>query len=93
MADVSLELLQALVQQSLQEQQATRQELADLRNITLHALDIARRIDRHITELRTDLETMLTSELASRLAVRDTVLSTRLDNIEARLCALEHRSS
>jgi predicted nucleic acid-binding Zn-ribbon protein len=92
MAEVSLEMLQSLVQRGLDEQAALRREVGEVRSLALALADQGRRLERRfgdmerrISDIRDDLELMLRAELMGRLGHFETQIEARLDGLEARL--------
>jgi hypothetical protein len=73
MPEVTLEMLQALVQRVLHEQQDTRKkmrdmrrEMGDVRSLVLALNDKVQRIDRDLHEVKDDTWIMLKAELIGR---------------------------
>jgi len=85
MQEVSPEMLQALVQRSLDEQSALRRELGEMRSLLLALADQGRRIERRVGEIRDDIELMVKTELMGRLGHFETQIEARLDALESRL--------
>ena len=88
---VSLELLGKLLLDMQREQRAQRAEMREQRTLLVGLVELGRRTDRHLTELRDDLELMLKAELMGRLGHFETriehhisALAERVDTLEAR---------
>jgi hypothetical protein len=85
MPEVSLEMLQALMQKMLN-------ETGDLKGLVLALTEQQRRlerrigdVDRRLGEVRDDIEVMLKAELMGRMGHFETRIEARLEAIEARL--------
>jgi predicted nucleic acid-binding Zn-ribbon protein len=91
MADVSLEMLQSLMRQMLDEQKAARKEAADVRGLVLALTDQVRRLDRRVGEVRDDIEVMLRAEIMGRLGNAERDAEARIGELEARIAAIEER--
>jgi predicted nucleic acid-binding Zn-ribbon protein len=91
MADVSLEMLQSLMRQMLDEQKAARKEAADVRGLVLALTDQVRRLDRRVGEVRDDIEVMLRAEIMGRLGNAERDAEARISELEARIAAIEER--
>jgi len=92
MTEVTLEMLQALVQRVLNEQQDTRKEMRDMRReisdvhgLVLALNDKVQRIDRDLHEVKDDIWIMLKAELIGRQDHFETRVKARLDEFENRL--------
>ncbi len=79
MADVSLEMIQALVEHSLEGQNEMRRDTDDTRRVIIAALDQGRRIERRVEELRDDLEPMIKAELMGRVGHFETRIEARME--------------
>ena len=79
MAEVSLELLQAMVQRVLDEQDSQRRELNAVRSVLLDVVEQGRRTERRITEVKDDVELMVKSELMGRLGYFESRIEARID--------------
>ena len=90
---ITLEFLARLCQQTLQEARALRKEVADIRTLTLHAIEYSRRIERRVSEQRDDLELMIKAELGGAFAHMQTQMENHqqqeMDRLVARIRALE----
>lgn len=107
MTEISLEMLQTLMRQMLDEQRAARKEAADVRGLVLALTEQVRRVDRRMGELdrrmseldrrmgemRDDIEIMLKAEIMGRLGNAELKADARLDDLENRLAGLETRQN
>ncbi len=91
MADVTLEMLQALIQRANAEQTAIRRENNENRTLLLATVDQGRRIERRLNEITADIELMVKSELMGRLGHFEIQMEGRLEAMEGRLEAIETR--
>lgn len=85
MTEVSLEMLQALMQRGLDEQAATRREVGEMRSLLLALAEQGRRVERRVGEVRDDIELMVKAELMGRLGHFETQIEARLGALDARL--------
>jgi len=85
MADVTLEMLQVLIQRSLDEQKTLRREVGEVRSLAVALAEQGRRIERRVAEVRDDIEVMVKAELMGRLGHFEAQLEARLESIEDRL--------
>ncbi len=107
MADVTLEMLQALVQRSLDEQGAIRKENNEMRSLLLALVDQTRRVERRMADMErrlgdverrlgevvSDVELMVKSELMGRMGIFEQQSQNRYDELAQRVAALEARIS
>ena len=107
MADVTLEMLQGLVQRSLDEQSAIRKENNEMRSLLLALVDQTRRVERRmadmerrfgdverrLSEVVSDVELMVKSELMGRMGIFEQQSQNRYDELAQRVAALEARIS
>ena len=105
MADVTLEMLQGLLQRSLDEQGAIRKENNEMRSLLLALVDQTRRIERRMAgverrladverrlgEVVSDVELMVRSELMGRMGIFEQQSQNRYDEPAQRVAALEAR--
>jgi hypothetical protein len=96
MAEVTLELLQMLMLQSLDQQVATRREIADIRGLTLALNDKVQRLERLMLETRRDMHEvkddiwiMLKAELMGRMGNFETRIDAQIEALSERLANLE----
>src|SRR5271170_1542882 len=99
MADVTLEMIQSLVLQVLDEQRASRLEMraihrecGDIRGLTLALSDKVRRLSRDMHEIKDDLWIMLKAEIMGRSGHFETQYDSRLDVLSERIATLEARA-
>ena len=100
MADITLEMLQGLVQRSLDEQGAIRKENNEVRSLLLALVDQTRRIERRLADVErrlgevvSDVELMVKSELMGRMGIFEQQSESRYDELAQRVAALEARIS
>jgi hypothetical protein len=98
MAGVTLEMLQSLVLQVLDEQRATRLEMraihrecGDIQGLTLALSDKVTRLGRDMHEIKDGLWIMLKSEIMGRSGSFETQVDSKLDVLPERIAALEAR--
>ncbi len=98
MADVTLEMLQGLVQRNLDEQGAIRKENNEMRSLLLALVDQTRRVERRLTDVErrlgevvSDVELMVKSELMGRMGIFEQQSQKRYDELAERVAALEAR--
>jgi hypothetical protein len=92
MTDVSLELVQSLIERGLSEHAATRREMADMRTLLLGLNDKVNRLDRKVDEMRRemhevkdDIELMLKAELMGRMGNFETRIEASIEELTSRL--------
>ncbi len=85
MADVSLELLQTMVQRVLDDQDKQRRELNAIRSVLLDVVEQGRRTERRITEVKDDVELMVKSEMMGRLGYFETRMEARIEALASSL--------
>jgi len=107
MPEPTLELLQSLMLQSLDEQREIRHELGGQRSLLLALADQGQRLDRRMGdverrmgdverrmgEMRDDLELMLKAELMGRMGIFEVQAGHRRDELAHRVVALETREA
>ncbi len=107
MADGTLEMLQGLVQRTLDEQGAIRKENNEMRSLLLALVDQTRRVERRIADLErrfadvkrglsevvSDVELMVRSELMGRMGIFEQQSQNRYDELAQRVTALKARTS
>jgi hypothetical protein len=96
MPEPTLELLQSLMLQSLNEQRGMRREVGEQRSLLLALADQGQRLDRRMGdlerrmgEMREDIELMLKAELMGRMGNFEVQVGHRLDELTDRVAALE----
>ena len=92
MAEITLEMLQALTLRVLAEQQETRREMkemrremSDVRGLVLSLSEKTTRLGRDLHEVKDDLWIMLKTELMGRQGNYETRVDARLDALTERL--------
>jgi uncharacterized protein YhaN len=100
MPEPTLELLQNLMLQSLNEQREMRREMGEQRSLLLALADQGQRLDhrmsdveRRMGEMRDDIELMLKTELMGRMGMFEAQVGHRLDELTDRVAALEPHES
>jgi hypothetical protein len=100
MSEPTLELLQSLMLQSLNEQREMRREVGEQRSPLLALAEQGQRLDRRMGdverrmgEMREDIELMLKAELMGRMGNFEVVVEHRLDELTDRVAALETHGS
>ena len=96
MAEPTLELLQSLIVQGLNEQREMRREMSEQRSLLLALADHAQRLGRRMTdlerrmgEMREDIELMLKTGLMGRMGHFEIQVERRIDDLVNRVTALE----
>ncbi|HEV7254406.1 MAG TPA: hypothetical protein VGN97_15080 [Mesorhizobium sp.] len=94
---VDLSFLAKQVQSLIEESRGLRQDVREVRTLTLPTLEYLRRVERRQTELRDDLETIIKIELGGASANLQTGIEASIGRIESsvedlanRIAALEH---
>jgi len=98
MADVTLEMLQGLVQRNLDEQGVMRKENNEMRSLLLALVDQTRRVgrrladvERRLGEVVSDVELIVRSELMGRMGTFEQQSQNRYGDLAERVAALEAR--
>ena len=86
--DVTLDMLQVLIQRCVDEQATTRRENLEMRSLMLATVEQGRRIERRLGEVTDDLELMVKAERMGRLGHFELQIDSRLEAIEQRLPAV-----
>jgi hypothetical protein len=96
MPEPTLELLQSLMLQGLNEQREMRREVGDQRSLLLALAEQGQRLDRRMGdlerrmgEMREDIELMLKAELMGRMGNFEAQVGHRLDALADRVATLE----